>query len=195
MNTQNNTDPHGGLPHLLRFDWLISGLNSLGTLWIIALMIIINIDVIGRTAFNAPLPGVLEFVRLSIIGIVFLQIGHTIRSGRITRSDALFQRIMKRWQRPAHLLRMFYKLGGTALFAILFYASYPQMIDAWVSGEYVGIQGYVAYPVWPIRLLILVGSVCGATQYLIFAWVDFTIAMGWREPVEEITTTGVEVLQ
>ena len=48
------------------FELLLSGLNSVGTLWIFGLMVVICLDVIGRTAFNSPLPGVLELVRLSI---------------------------------------------------------------------------------------------------------------------------------
>ena len=44
-------------------------------------MVVISLDVIGRTAFNAPLPGVLELVRLSIVGIVFIQLGTYVARG------------------------------------------------------------------------------------------------------------------
>ena len=50
--------------------------------WIFVLMVVINVDVIGRTLFTKPLPGVPELVRLSIVAIVFLQIGSTLRAGR-----------------------------------------------------------------------------------------------------------------
>ena len=84
----NDQPPGSGHPperrssrHFVWFETLLSGLNSIGTLWIFLLMVVISIDVIGRTAFNAPLPGVLELVRLSIVGIVFIQLGHTLRAG------------------------------------------------------------------------------------------------------------------
>ena len=68
-------------------------LNALGTLWIIALMLLINTDVLGRNLFNAPVRGVTELVALSIVGIVFLQLADTLHSGRFTRADVLLARL------------------------------------------------------------------------------------------------------
>ena len=45
-------------------------LNALGTVWIIALMLLINTAVVGRNLFKAPVRGVTELVALSIVGIV-----------------------------------------------------------------------------------------------------------------------------
>ena len=61
------------------FELLLSVFNSIATVWIVVLMVVINIDIFGRTAFAAPLPGVPELVKLSIVAIIFLQIGHTLR--------------------------------------------------------------------------------------------------------------------
>ena len=166
----------------LNFETLVSGLNSIGTLWIFALMVVISLDVIGRTAFNSPLPGVLELVRLSIVGIVFIQLGHTLRAGRMTRADNLLQLMQRRWPRAGYGLRALFSLTGTVLFVVLFYASYPFFLRSWSSGEYAGIEGYIAYPVWPVRLIILVGSVCAGLQYLLFAWRDFSIAIHGEAP-------------
>ena len=49
-------------------------LSSLGTAWIFLLMLVITVDVVGRTAFTSPLPGVPELVSISIVGIVFLSL-------------------------------------------------------------------------------------------------------------------------
>jgi TRAP-type mannitol/chloroaromatic compound transport system permease small subunit len=167
----------------LSFETLVSGLNSIGTLWIFALMVVIGTDVVGRTAFNAPLPGVLELVRLSIVGIVFIQLGHTLRAGRMTRADNLLQLLQRRWPRAGYGLQALFGVAGTALFAVLFYASFPFFLRSWNSGEYAGIEGYVTYPVWPVRLIILVGCVCAGLQYLLFAWRDLEIAMRGEGPV------------
>lgn len=178
------------------FEALLYGLNSLGTLWIIVLMIVINIDVFGRTALQRPLPGVLELVTLSIVGIIFLQIGSTVRAGRITRSDALFRAALRRWPRFAFSLQMLYHLAGAMVFAVLFHASFPFLISSWNSGEYEGIQGYVTYPVWPVRLTILIGSACAAVQYLLLAWSDLGVASGRRPPPEDLgDSAGMDVLQ
>lgn len=171
-----------------RFAWfetLLSGLNSVGTLWIFLLMVVISTDVIGRTAFNAPLPGVLELVQLSIVGIVFIQLGHTLRAGRITRSDSFIHFLQRRFPRAGYGLQAVYALLGTGIFVLLFNASLPMFINSWESGEYAGVEGYVTYPTWPVRLIILIGSVCAGLQYLVFAWCDLRAAWTGIAPVEE----------
>ena len=95
---------------------LVEGLNAVGTLCIFAVMILINLDILGRFAFSSPVPGVKEMVELSIVGIVFLQLPHTLRVGRIMRSDAAFNQLLARFPRVAHVLSALYNLTG-ALFA------------------------------------------------------------------------------
>src|SRR5690606_26270968 len=74
---------------------LTQGLNALGSLMILGLMLLINADIIGRTGFNAPVRGVTELVSLSIVGIVFLQLADTLRCGRFTRADMLLERLKR----------------------------------------------------------------------------------------------------
>ena len=171
--------------HLVWFETLLSGLNSIGTLWIFLLMVVISIDVIGRTAFNAPLPGVLELVRLSIVGIVFIQLGHTLRAGRITRSDNLIRLVQRKYPRVGYGLQAVFEIVAAGVFYILFTASLPMFLNSWESGEYAGVEGYVTYPVWPVRLLILVGSLCAGIQFLLFAWRDLYATWRGVAPVEE----------
>jgi len=171
--------------HLLSFETLLSLLNSIGTLWIFALMVVISTDVIGRTAFNSPLPGVLELVRLSIVGIVFIQLGHTLRAGRITRSDNLIRILQHHSPRLGFGLQALFELVGTGIFIVLFKASLPLFLRSWASGEYFGIEGYITYPVWPVRLVILIGSACAGLQFLLFAWRDVKTVWSGVPPTEE----------
>lgn len=175
-----------GVRSVLSFEGLLSLLNSIGTLWIFALMIVISLDVLGRTALNAPLPGVLELVRLSIVAIVFIQLGHTLRAGRITRADNLLRILQRRHPRVGFGLQALFELAGTGIFVVLFHASLPLFLRSWVSGEYAGIEGYITYPVWPVRLIILIGSVCAGLQFLLFAWRDLqSVWSGVAPPSEE----------
>jgi hypothetical protein len=103
-------------------------LNSIGTVWIFILMIVIVTDVIGRTVFTRPLPGVPELVSLSL---------------------------------------------GLALFVALYQACLPLFLRAWTNGDYVGVEGYITYPIWPVRLFMLIGCVGAAIQYALFATSDF----------------------
>jgi len=166
-------------PRLRRvFAGLLVGLNAIGTVWIFVLMLVINADVFGRTAFSAPLPGVPELVRLSIVGIVFLQIGYTLRSGRITRVESFSAKLYRRWPRFALAMQGCYSLLGAALFVILFVSCRPIFARAWTNGDYAGVEGYVTYPFWPIYLILLVGCACSALQYLVFARDEFSRAFG-----------------
>jgi TRAP-type mannitol/chloroaromatic compound transport system permease small subunit len=115
-------------------------------------------------------------VKLSIVGIIFLQIGQTLRVGGITRADGLIRPLERRWPRVGYALQGLYSLCGVFLFAILVYASWPLFWIAWTQGEYAGIEGYVTYPVWPVRLVILIGCACAAVQYAIFAWQQLSAA-------------------
>jgi TRAP-type C4-dicarboxylate transport system permease small subunit len=177
-------DNSSGWRRLVSFEGLLSILNSIGTLWIFALMIVISLDVIGRTAFNAPLPGVLELVRLSIVGIVFIQLGHTLRAGRITRADNLIHLLQARMPRLGFGMQALFELAGTFVFYVLFRASLPMFLRSWTSGEYAGIEGYITYPIWPVRLIILIGSVCAGLQFLLFAWRDTRAAWSGEAPPE-----------
>ncbi len=180
--TARKTPGRARRPWRPSFEGLVSGLNALGSLWIVALMAVINVDIAGRTAFDAPLRGVPELVKLSIVGIVFIQLGHTLRSGRMTRSDGLLRLLRARRPRLSHAVTLVFNLAGAGLFVLLYDASQPFFVEAWTTGEYAGIQGYVSYPVWPVRLVILVGCVVAAAQYCLFARRDLGVVCGWTPP-------------
>src|SRR3569623_1290467 len=153
-------------------------LNSVGTLWIFLLMLVIVTDVIGRTAFTRPLPGVPELVSLSIVAIVLLQLPHALRSGRITRVETLSDWLAVQAPRFGAALQGVYSLLVAGLFVALYWALLPLFERAWVNIDYVGVEGYITYPVWPVRLFMLTGCVGGAIQYLLFALDDFRVAYG-----------------
>jgi len=94
-----------GLPLPFGLHRLIRGLNALGTLWIVALMLLINSDVLGRNLLGAPVRGVTELVSLSIVGIVFLQLADTLHSGRFTRAEVLLDRLERSRRRARRCCR------------------------------------------------------------------------------------------
>ena len=165
----------GPTPHNWRpwtFGGLVEGLNAIGTLCIFAVMILINTDIFGRFALASPVPGVKELVELSIVGIVFLQLPHTLRVGRITRSDAAFNKLAARFPRTASGLSALYNLTGALLSALIVYGSWPRFVSAWTDNHYIGNQGIFVAPVWPVRLIIVIGCVCLAIQFALLMWRD-----------------------
>lgn len=153
------------MPELLEtaqriIDRITMGLNVLGTLLILALMILINSDVIGRGVFLMPISGVPELVSMSIVAIVFLQVGQAFRKGRFTRTDAVINALQRSVPRARALLELIYCAAGIFVIAVLLNASFPLFVKSWDRSTYVGTVGDFIAPIWPVKLIILVG--CGA---------------------------------
>ena len=147
------------------FSKFVAGLNSVGGALIFALVVMINLDVFSRFLFNSPIDGVTELVELSIVAIVFLQLGDAVRNGRLTRSDGLYQRIQKKSPRLGHILGAFFDLAGAAFFITIIAGGLPRFIEAWERGYFAGNKGIFTVPVWPVRLILVIGS---ATVVIVF---------------------------
>lgn len=154
------------------FQRLTQALNALGSLWIVALMLLINTDVIGRDFFHAPLRGVTELVSLSIVGIVFLQLADTLATGRMTRADVLLDRLKRRTPWLADALQALYHLVGAGLMAVILWAAWQPLVESIRIQEYVGAVGDFTAPVWPVRLIMLVGICATLLTFLLLAWLD-----------------------
>jgi TRAP-type C4-dicarboxylate transport system permease small subunit len=141
------------------FSAFVAGLNSVGTVLIFALVVLINLDVISRYLFNSPIDGVTELVELSIVAIVFLQLGDAVRAGRLTRSDGLYSRLQERHPRFAHVLGAVFDISGAVFFVTIIFGGIPRFIDAWERDYFSGIRGIFIVPVWPARLILVIGSI------------------------------------
>ncbi|MCF8207934.1 MAG: TRAP transporter small permease [Rhodoferax sp.] len=164
-------DSYGqALPFCLHY--LNRAMNALGTLWILGLMAIINLDVFGRNLLNHPVRGVTEMVALSIVGIVFLQLADTLQMGRFTRADVLLDRIKRSRPELADALHLVFHLVGFALMAVILLASWAPLVESVRIQEYVGAVGDFQLSVWPIRLITLLGLAVTALTFLLLAWID-----------------------
>lgn len=150
------------------FSAWVSGLNGIGTVLIFAMMLLINLDVLSRYLFNAPIEGVTELVELSIVCIVFLQISDAIRAGRLTRSDGLYSRITSHTPVVGHVLGVIFDLTGALFFLAILYGSLPRLIEAWRGGYYAGNVGIFTFPVWPVRLILVIGCITAMAVFLQF---------------------------
>lgn len=151
---------------------LFGAMNALGTLWILGLMVLINLDVFGRNLLSTPVRGVTEMVSLSIVGIVFLQLADTLRTGRFTRADVLMDRLKRQQPRVADALQAVFHLVGLVLMLIILQASWEPLVESIRIREYVGAVGDFQAPVWPIRLVTLMGLATTALCFGLLAWMD-----------------------
>jgi TRAP-type mannitol/chloroaromatic compound transport system permease small subunit len=147
-------------------------LNALGTRLSIGLMLLINTDIVGRTGFDAPVRGVTELVSLSIVGIVFLQLADTLRCGRFTRADMLLDRLKRERPALAASLQCAYHLLGALLMGIILWAAWPSLLESIRMREYVGALGDFTAPVWPVRLMMLIGLCVTALTFVLLAALD-----------------------
>ena len=171
-----------GNPVTRAFSALVAGLNSIGTTWIFVLMLIINVDVLSRFLFNLPIQGVAEIVELSIVGIVFLQISDAVRAGRLTRSDGLYMQILKRRPVIGHVMGVVFDLAGAVFFIFILLGAVPRLIEAYERGYFAGNEGLFVVPVWPIRLILVIGCIVVALQFALLAWRNIQAVQQLREP-------------
>lgn len=169
----------GAAPSML-LDRTIDAMNSFGTLLIVALAVLSNSDVLGRSLFKSPIPGVPEIAGLAIVTIVFLQIPYCLARRHMTRSDAFIAAQFKRRPRMALGLDAVWSTAGAVVFSIIAVAAARLVRQAWVGNEYEGAAGVFTVPVWPVRAAIVIGSACMALVYLRDACVNVSIILGRR---------------
>jgi TRAP-type mannitol/chloroaromatic compound transport system permease small subunit len=144
----------------------VTALTSMvGTVGILALMLLISSDVVGRFGFGRPIAGVPEMVAMSILAIVFLQIANTLARGKLTRSDAFLGLLRRRRRRLADFIDAAMHAAGAVLVGILITAFYPLFLRSYGRGETVGTVGQFIAPIWPVHLIVLIGS---ALLFLVF---------------------------
>ena len=146
---------------------IVAGLNALGSIWIIGLMLLVCSDITMRTLFNAPIAGVAEMVAFSIVGIVFLQLAHTLRAGSLTRSDLMLGIMLKRWPWLHHVVLAIFHLTGAVLIALALWRFLPSLQEAWMKPErnFMGNPGFFRIPTWPLYALMATGMVATVLQF------------------------------
>ena len=143
--------------------------NALASAWIFVIMLAVVADILGRFLFNSPISGVTELVTMSVVALLYMQLAYTLRSGGMTRSDAVLRRLIARRPRIGHLLAIVFCCAGAGLMAAIMSGAWPKWIKAYDNDFYVGVVGVFTFPDWPRLLIVFIG--CGLTglQFLILA--------------------------
>lgn len=149
-------------------DVLTTGLNVIGTLLIVLIMLLVNADVIGRGLFNNPVSGVPEMVSMSIVAIVFLQIAQTFAKGRLTRTEAILDFVENRAPKLRIAMDIVFAIAASALIWQILAASGPLFRKAWVRNTFEGTIGDFTAPIWPVKLIILIGCTALLVQLVLF---------------------------
>lgn len=141
--------------------------NAAGTLAVLALVVILNVDVIARGVFNAPIRGTYEIVQLSVVFIVFLQLADVVRVDRLTRSDGFLGVLHLRRPRAASGLRRIINAVSAIFMGLIAYIMFPEFLHMWQTQDYFGIPGVFTTPWWPIKLVIASGCALSSLIFVI----------------------------
>ncbi|MEM7546615.1 MAG: TRAP transporter small permease [Pseudomonadota bacterium] len=127
-----------------------------------SLMVLAVISVSGRNAFNAPLPGYVDWIEQIMPLIAFMGIAYAQRDGGHIRMDILVGRLKGRPLWLAEFVTVFFML---VLMILLLWGSYAHFVrsfsfDAplWSNDSSIDIN----IPIWPAKLLapIAFGVLC-----------------------------------
>lgn len=132
--------------------------NIAGTMTVLMLVVILNVDVVARGVFGAPLKGTYEIVQLAVVFIVFLQLADVVRVDRLTRSDGFLNLLHNRNPRLTANLRRIINAMSAIFMGLIAYIMFPEFIKMWETQDFFGIPGVFTVPWWPIKLVIAGGS-------------------------------------
>jgi tripartite ATP-independent transporter DctM subunit len=132
--------------------WVGRSMNSLGGVFLVAMMVITTLDVIGRYVFNRPVPGANELAEFLQVTVVYCGVAYTaLKKGHVA-VDVLFNRLSRRVQ---DFLFSFTSFVGTVLFGLIAWQSVAQSL---VFKAATRSSPVLEIPLWPFVLVVAFGS-------------------------------------
>ncbi|WP_244742836.1 MULTISPECIES: TRAP transporter small permease subunit [unclassified Mesorhizobium] len=147
----------------------VDGLAALGTIMIVFLMAIIVADVIARNIMGASLPLIAELGALTVVLIVFLQLGTAVRNDRLASTEFFMTAMSERWPGIAAGIRATWDLAGAVLCAGIAWSSWGIFRRDVEHSEFIGVIGVLTMPTSPFRALIFLGAAVASAQFLLMA--------------------------
>lgn len=163
------------------FGVLLAALNTIASVWVLFLVGLISADVLGRVAFNAPLPGVPEIVKFSIVGMVWLQMAYTLRANAHLRTVLVLATLPRLGQRVTLIIN---SLVGVGMFSLIVWLGWIELVKSWEIGAFEGEEP-LRIPVWPIWAILVGGAALTAIQFLLDA-IRYALKGPTRSELSEI---------
>ena len=145
--------------------YIATSANVIGTLVVLALVAVVNYDIVARGIFNQPFRGAYEVVQFSMVLIVFLQLPDVVRVDRLTRSDGLLFMIGDKYPRLSSFMRRAINLLSAVVMTLIAIAIFPEFTEMWETDDFFGVPGVFTAPWWPIKLVILISATLCATIF------------------------------
>ena len=127
-------------------------LNAINLVLLFSMMILIIVDLIGRTFFSKPLPGTLETTQIIMVFLIFLSLGYTEIKGMHVRAQTLVLRLPARARIVMDIVA--YVLG-LAYFSCMAWGGALTAWDSWLARQ---VSESAEIPIYPAKFAIPVGS-------------------------------------
>lgn len=132
--------------------------NAVGTLVVLALVCVVNYDVVVRGAGGYPFKGTYEVVQFTMVLIVFLQLPDVVRVNRLTRSDGFLSIMGDRFPGFVSLLGRLINAVSCVFMLLVAVATFPDVVEMWETKDYFGVPGVFTAPWWPVKLVIFLSA-------------------------------------
>lgn len=195
---------------------LAVGANVIGTTFILLLVVIMNVDVVARGVFHAPLRGTVEVVIFSLVLIVFLQLPNVVQGGKLTRSDGFLLLMQATRPKVSHFASRLIDAVSCVFMALITWTMWPEFLDAfgscgffvqpefggaptgslwgdvaqaWGRCDYFGTPGIFTTPWWPAKLSILFGVGLSAVLFFLKTLVGSEYGEAFPDPENDSSST------
>ena len=168
-------------------DGLAKAMMVLAATCAFAIAFAILVDVLARNS-SIQVYGVPEYIRNSLIVIIFLQLPFAVRIRSMLAVDIFISWFPARSRTPLALLG---SVLGALFFAAVAYGAFGPAINAWITNEDAG-QSVVFVAAWPARFSIVFGCSLATFFYLVRIYDIWrgheipTVASEIPQPIEHI---------
>lgn len=146
---------------------IVEAFAAVGTILTGVLMVIICADIVARNLMGASLPLVSEGGALLLVTLVALQLGATVRAGRLARTEFVIEALRGRSPRAAALLSGLFDLVGAWVIGLIAWSTLRVVEKDYQAAEFIGVNGIATLQTWPFRLLILMGFTVAAIEFAV----------------------------
>lgn len=160
-------------------DRLCVGIGYLGGIAIMAAMLHVVADVVGKILFRAPIPGTTEIVTYYyMVAIVFLPLALVERGNRHISVDLLAEHLSPSVQRKL--------IGVVSLASVTFYGllTWVSLVEALEKAHVrEKVTGSLILPIWPSRFFLPIG--CGFIALLLVIK-GLRLVFGDSRPLDDV---------
>lgn len=137
----------------------IAGLSAFALMWLV------DINVITRRLYNAPIPGSVEISQALLVLTIMLGLAFAQSTGAHLRVTIITDRLPRRLRRQLFALAA---LIGFGFFAVLTLSTYYFALRSFNVNEYAWGAGF-SLPLYPVKAAICAGSLLLSVQFLLDA--------------------------